>query len=131
MATETGQPPVNGHYNPPQGPLYDAYPQAPQATSATTPAANPSHAVNAVPSSNTTNTATEGNADISKDEVGWYFVEQYYTTLSRSPEKLHVRHDLNIFKSINLTRCSSSIPSVPNSSLVSKLRKYRSLLARR
>ncbi len=28
--------------------------------------------------------------DLSKDEVGWYFVEQYYTTLSKSPEKLHV-----------------------------------------
>lgn len=27
----------------------------------------------------------------SKDEVGWYFVEQYYTTMSKSPEKLHVR----------------------------------------
>ena len=33
---------------------------------------------------------TSGN-DLSKDEVGWYFVEQYYTTLSKSPEKLHVR----------------------------------------
>jgi hypothetical protein len=32
-----------------------------------------------------------GNGDLSKDEVGWYFVEQYYTTLSKSPEKLHVR----------------------------------------
>lgn len=30
-------------------------------------------------------------ADIPKDEVGWYFVEQYYTTLSRSPEKIYVR----------------------------------------
>ncbi|KAF2141999.1 uncharacterized protein K452DRAFT_308407 [Aplosporella prunicola CBS 121167] len=29
-----------------------------------------------------------GASDIPKDEVGWYFVEQYYTTLSRSPEKL-------------------------------------------
>ena len=28
--------------------------------------------------------------DVSKDEVGWYFVEQYYTTLSKHPEKLHV-----------------------------------------
>jgi len=28
--------------------------------------------------------------DLSKDEVGWYFVEQYYTTLSKSPEKLHL-----------------------------------------
>ncbi|CZT51321.1 related to Ras-GTPase-activating protein binding protein 2 [Rhynchosporium secalis] len=37
--------------------------------------------------------ATSGNAsgnDLSKDEVGWYFVEQYYTTLSKSPEKLHL-----------------------------------------
>lgn len=35
-------------------------------------------------------TAAEPKADIPKDEVGWYFVEQYYTTLSRSPEKLHL-----------------------------------------
>ncbi|KAH7409415.1 hypothetical protein BKA64DRAFT_396975 [Cadophora sp. MPI-SDFR-AT-0126] len=37
--------------------------------------------------------STSGNAsgnDLSKDEVGWYFVEQYYTTLSKSPEKLHL-----------------------------------------
>ncbi|KAG5928362.1 hypothetical protein E4U42_000755 [Claviceps africana] len=41
--------------------------------------------------------ATYGGADssasssnLSKDEVGWYFVEQYYTTLSKSPEKLHL-----------------------------------------
>lgn len=25
-----------------------------------------------------------------KDEVGWYFVEQYYTTLSLNPNRLHV-----------------------------------------
>lgn len=31
-----------------------------------------------------------GNGSLSKDEVGWYFVEQYYTTLSKTPEKLHV-----------------------------------------
>lgn len=30
------------------------------------------------------------NSNLSKDEVGWYFVEQYYTTLSKTPEKLHV-----------------------------------------
>ena len=33
---------------------------------------------------------SSGNSDLSKDEIGWYFVEQYYTTLSKSPEKLHV-----------------------------------------
>ena len=30
------------------------------------------------------------NSNLSKDEIGWYFVEQYYKTLSKSPEKLHV-----------------------------------------
>ncbi|KAK2590662.1 hypothetical protein QQS21_011662 [Conoideocrella luteorostrata] len=30
------------------------------------------------------------NSNLTKDEVGWYFVEQYYTTLSKSPEKLHL-----------------------------------------
>ncbi|KAF2643263.1 hypothetical protein P280DRAFT_515686 [Massarina eburnea CBS 473.64] len=27
---------------------------------------------------------------IPKDEVGWYFVEQYYTTLSKTPDKLYL-----------------------------------------
>lgn len=34
--------------------------------------------------------ASGDNSNLAKDEVGWYFVEQYYTTLSKSPEKLHV-----------------------------------------
>lgn len=29
-------------------------------------------------------------SDIPKDEVGWYFVEQYYKTLSRTPERLYL-----------------------------------------
>jgi hypothetical protein len=40
-------------------------------------------------SSNSASTATP-QPEIPKDEVGWYFVEQYYTTLSRTPEKLFV-----------------------------------------
>lgn len=32
------------------------------------------------------------NKPPSKDEVGWYFVESYYTTLSKNPETLHVRY---------------------------------------
>lgn len=28
--------------------------------------------------------------DVPKDEVGWYFVEQYYTTLNKSPDRVHV-----------------------------------------
>ena len=39
--------------------------------------------------------ASSTSSEIPKDEVGWYFVEQYYTTLSKSPEKLYVRwHEL-------------------------------------
>jgi len=38
-----------------------------------------------------TNGTSSASAEIPKDEVGWYFVEQYYTTLSKSPEKLFVR----------------------------------------
>ena len=38
----------------------------------------------------TSSGASEGNSSVPKDEVGWYFVEQYYTTLSKTPEKLHV-----------------------------------------
>ncbi|KAI5815384.1 hypothetical protein BZA77DRAFT_85882 [Pyronema omphalodes] len=26
----------------------------------------------------------------SKDEIGWYFVEQYYTTLNKTPERVHL-----------------------------------------
>ncbi|CAK7267258.1 hypothetical protein SEPCBS57363_002501 [Sporothrix epigloea] len=33
---------------------------------------------------------TNHNESLSKDEVGWYFVEQYYTTLSKSPSRLHL-----------------------------------------
>ena len=33
---------------------------------------------------------SSGNSEVPKDEVGWYFVEQYYTTLNKTPERLHV-----------------------------------------
>ncbi|ERT01854.1 hypothetical protein HMPREF1624_00148 [Sporothrix schenckii ATCC 58251] len=33
---------------------------------------------------------TNHNEGLSKDEVGWYFVEQYYTTLSKNPNRLHL-----------------------------------------
>lgn len=33
--------------------------------------------------------AGEMKNGLSKDEVGWYFVEQYYTNMSRCPDKLH------------------------------------------
>ncbi|WPG97587.1 Hypothetical protein R9X50_00036500 [Acrodontium crateriforme] len=42
------------------------------------------------PTSSTPTTTANSQPEIPKDEVGWYFVEQYYTTLSRSPEKLYL-----------------------------------------
>ncbi|KAL8733865.1 MAG: hypothetical protein Q9166_001853 [cf. Caloplaca sp. 2 TL-2023] len=50
-----------------------------------TPGAEASHA----PTSGSAASA-EGSSSVPKDEVGWYFVEQYYTTLSKNPEKLHL-----------------------------------------
>ncbi|KAF2031260.1 hypothetical protein EK21DRAFT_63522 [Setomelanomma holmii] len=34
--------------------------------------------------------AQQAAAEVPKDEVGWYFVEQYYTTLSKSPDRLYL-----------------------------------------
>ncbi|PGH17124.1 hypothetical protein AJ79_01262 [Helicocarpus griseus UAMH5409] len=91
MATEATNPAlVNGNYHT----HHQANPYAADAY-------NPSHAAtNSVSSANyntqqPSNTApshshSETKNDIPKDEVGWFFVEQYYTTLSRTPEKLHL-----------------------------------------
>lgn len=79
MASEVSSMP-NGNYAPQHG--FDQqhannayasqnYNQAPSASNGPAPSANPA-------------------PEIPKDEVGWYFVEQYYTTLSRTPEKLYV-----------------------------------------
>ena len=96
MAAEPASAPVNGNYGTHQ--QYSvAEPnlssQAPNHADAVAPATGAFGAQNAnVPSSSgsTTSAANEGNSSVPKDEVGWYFVEQYYTTLSRNPEKLHV-----------------------------------------
>lgn len=55
---------------------------------ASTSAANsaPSYGATQEPAASSSASA----AEVPKDEVGWYFVEQYYTTLSKSPEKLYV-----------------------------------------
>jgi hypothetical protein len=38
----------------------------------------------------TSTAADQSNDNLGKDEVAWFFVEQYYTTLSKTPEKLHL-----------------------------------------
>ena len=68
------------------------------------------------------------NHDLSKDEVGWYFVEQYYNTLSKSPEKLHVWHTSVAYiermdPEANLACIDSfSMASGPSSYMVRRLR---------
>jgi hypothetical protein len=59
---------------------------------------------------------SNSSADLSKDEIGWYFVEQYYTTLSRNPEKLHVSYSDCILIAPSNFLDSSSMESAPNSS---------------
>ncbi|KXT14715.1 hypothetical protein AC579_6386 [Pseudocercospora musae] len=87
MASEVAGMP-NGTYAPHQAysgidqnnHAYASNAQAPQQASQQAP-----------PTSSTPSNAQQAQQpDIPKDEVGWYFVEQYYTTLSRSPEKLYL-----------------------------------------
>ena len=83
--------PVNGNYAPHQG--YGGLEQQPNNYTYAPPTGNISATT---PAAASTQTPPAGSAtqpqqpDISKDEVGWYFVEQYYTTLSRNPEKLYL-----------------------------------------
>lgn len=97
MATEAHP---NGNYLPQQhhqtysGGVMPSHPQSHPAPSGPAPDAFGSQGAN-VPSSQsgTTSTANNGGSatnEVPKDEVGWYFVEQYYTNLSKSPERLHV-----------------------------------------
>jgi hypothetical protein len=81
MASEMA--PVNGG-------SYDA---TPQYNAAELPAHDPSanNGANGQSGSAASVTSTEPATDsTSTDEVGWYFVESYYTTMSKTPEKLHV-----------------------------------------
>jgi hypothetical protein len=86
MATETSNAPLNGTANGAQQP-YTAAAHPPANLSATTNGTANGAAGGAATGSSAGGSDSNG---VSKDEVGWYFVEQYYTTLSRSPEKLHV-----------------------------------------
>ncbi len=100
MAPDSATKPVNGEYGNQQ--QYGAVEQhlSSQGAANTTSAGayggengNPADITN-----NSSSAASESSGGVPKDEVGWYFVEQYYTTLSKSPEKLHVSFP---------TRCSA------------------------
>lgn len=97
MATDSKS--INGNYGA-QYPYGQAEPfvpsQALNASNGNTPVGIPGEdaaATKAVTPTEPTG-AGETNKAPSKDEVGWYFVESYYTTLSKNPETLYVRHDV-------------------------------------
>ena len=93
MATENKT--VNGNYGT-HRPYGQAEPFIPSqglnAPSGPVPAGSPgnetSSAQELTPSE--PNAVNDGTKPPSKDEVGWYFVESYYTTLSKNPETLYV-----------------------------------------
>lgn len=92
MATEPSNMSLNGGFVSAQPHNYAVPDQSATSHSATNSlSAAPEYP--AAPNMQATSSNGAGNADIPKDEVGWYFVEQYYTTMSRSPEKLHVSID--------------------------------------
>lgn len=79
---DMSQAPINGNF-----PAQHGYPGSFNPAHATmNTAANFQPAQSSTP---TTATPTEQQKnEITKDEVGWFFVEQYYTTMSRNPDKL-------------------------------------------
>jgi len=81
MATTEPTAAVNGNYT---SQVYDTMANNYAAANANSNTAYGAAQPAPSPAANTT------TSEIPKDEVGWYFVEQYYTTLSRSPEKLFV-----------------------------------------
>ena len=90
MASESTPATVNGNYGykDSYGTTENSLPLAGNSVNTTNGASSGQSSTAAT--SNETSTAPDTNGSVSKDEVGWYFVEQYYTTLSRNPEKLHV-----------------------------------------
>lgn len=130
MASDSGARAVNGNYGSVNsyGSADQQLPSHGTATGSAAPApgstgADASSAPNTVAGNSTA--PAEGSSSVPKDEVGWYFVEQYYTTLSKNPEKLHVRRR-SVFAPSSTVRShgsSSSTTSAPNSCL--ELRRKR------
>ena len=75
--------------------------------------------------------AGESSKAPSKDEVGWYFVESYYTTLSKNPETLYVGNPIfNGCENLSGIRVfSCTIINGPNSFPALKHRKSTCRLA--
>ncbi|KAF2420121.1 hypothetical protein EJ08DRAFT_598565 [Tothia fuscella] len=88
MATEAVNAPVNGTYGHHQPNPYASQEQfgTHQANNSTTSTGYSSATTPSAPASGSTAT----NDAIPKEEVAWYFVEQYYTTMSRHSDRLYL-----------------------------------------
>lgn len=117
---------LNGTYAAHQGQAYGAADQNYASHNATAAYSGPQQ-----PASTSQSTSSNGAADIPKDEVGWYFVEQYYTTLSRTPEKLFVSSAEAYVRFLAADSRSSSTTNARNSCLVLRRRRSRFVLDRR
>ena len=103
MATEQPVNPTNGNYAAQPSQYHSAgephlSSHAPSHATATAPHPGSfgSQGANVPASSATGSSGSGGQSEVPKDEVGWFFVEQYYTNLSRSPERLHVSYSCHI-----------------------------------
>ena len=67
--------------------LYGSQYGQPAELAASTPSA-PTHTSSTSVASNAASQTGAAKAD--PQEIGWYFVEQFYSTLSKSPEKIHL-----------------------------------------
>lgn len=85
MATDQPALPVNGNFVPGQQQPFEMSLQNNTAHSVNNSISTP------VDYSSAQSQQQQSAVDVPKDEVGWYFVEQYYTTMSKNPEKLYVR----------------------------------------
>ena len=88
MAASMAEKTVNGNYGAHQS--YDPvenYPKAPAADTAQVPI-QASEQEQTAPATAPSN--SEEDKPIPKEMIGWYFVEQYYNTMSKDPGKLYV-----------------------------------------
>ncbi|KAH0537395.1 hypothetical protein FGG08_005794 [Glutinoglossum americanum] len=97
MATEQPAIPTNGNYAPQPSqyhgtgePHLSSHAPSHSAATAPHPGSFGSQGANVPAPGTTGSSGSGGQLEVTKDEVGWFFVEQYYTNLSRSPDRLHL-----------------------------------------
>ncbi|KAK5072473.1 hypothetical protein LTR64_005055 [Lithohypha guttulata] len=81
-------------------------------------ASTPSHQASA---SQGSNGASSQQQKADPQEIGWYFVEQYYTTLSKSPDKIHLFYNKKS-QLITGTEAEKVLPAVGSKAISEKIK---------